>query len=132
MCAIPLAQPALLGLWLHVRFATSKCVRCAGPIVHIQKHQGRAGQGRAGQGRAGQGRAGQGRAGQGRAGQHAMGSPAKTIARRDSPIARGPIAPKEGSPMATAYTTTTSTKAMMASQLNSMPACHLPSASEYL
>lgn len=41
------------------------------------------------------------------------------------PIAKGPIIPNEGSPMATAYTTDTSTNVMTVSQPNNIPAVHM-------
>ncbi len=48
--------------------------------------------------------------------------PANTIANKDSPTAKGPMTPKEGSPMATAYTVDTSTKVITVSQPNNIPA----------
>lgn len=48
--------------------------------------------------------------------------PAKTMANKAKPTAKGPITPNEGSPMATAYTTDTNTNVMMVSHPNSMPA----------
>jgi len=55
--------------------------------------------------------------------------PAKTMANRDRPTAKGPTTPKDGSPIATAYTVETSTKVMTVSHPNSIPAgpgeCHV-------
>ena len=46
------------------------------------------------------------------------------MANRAKPTANGPMIPKLGSPMATAYTTDTSTNVMIVSQPNSMPEMH--------
>ncbi len=48
--------------------------------------------------------------------------PAKTMANKAKPTAKGPITPKEGSPIATAYTTDTNTNVMTVSHPNSIPA----------
>jgi hypothetical protein len=54
------------------------------------------------------------------------------MANRDRPTAKGPTTPKEGSPIATAYTVETSTKVMTVSHPNSIPAgsgqCHVDAA----
>lgn len=51
-----------------------------------------------------------------------LGVPAKTMANRAKPTANGPTTPKEGSPMATAYTVDTNTNVITVSHPNSIPA----------
>ena len=57
--------------------------------------------------------------------------PAKTMEKSAKPTAKGPTTPKLGCPMATAYTTLTSTKVITSSQPNSMAASTHPSQALY-